>query len=126
MVVRVTIAISPELQYKANQLALCLGTVPADNATFGERKTANGFYYAGVQAPDHWVAASQLPAVAPGYAPDADVTAAREAQSVMDVYTPETAQPAQLGRITVIVAPDGLNTIPTHLALMGLSAGSPQ
>lgn len=121
MAVRVTIVVPPELLYEANQLALCLGTSARDVGTFGDLTTETGEYYAGARAPDHWVAAAQQPAVAPEYAPDADVTAARAAQAVMDVYTPETAQAAQPGRITAIVGPDELDTIPAHLALMGLS-----
>lgn len=122
MAVRVTIVVPADMQYEANQLALCLGTSARDVGMFGELTASNGMLYAGVRAPDEWVTAAQVPAVAPDFAPDADVTAARAAQAVLDVYTPDTAQAAQAGRITAVVGPDGLNTIPIHLAAIGLTA----
>lgn len=120
MYYRVTIAVSPELQYQANQLALCLGTAARDVGTFGELQTTNGMYYAGARVPAEWIDRAQQPIVAPDFALDADVEAAAAAQFVMDIYNLDSAQPAATGRITAIIGPDGLNTVPVHLAAMGL------
>lgn len=122
---RVTIAPDPALMWQANQLALCFGTVPADAETFGELWAVNAsgdyFVYASAVVPAAWLAGVSNPAVAPGFAPGADVAAARAAQAVLDVAPLSAPVPAALGRIAAITGPNAPDQVLSHLAALGLT-----
>lgn len=135
---RVTIIPPASLVYEANQLALCQGTDPADGQTFGDDRTAqdggaNLFYFAHTQVSGAWLAGTASPAVAPDFAPDADVTAAQTAQAALvrvgynltdaevSALGAVAAGPADPTKITVVIGPNVTNQLVPHLAAVGLT-----
>ena len=135
---RVTIIPPVALLHEANQLALCYGTDAADAQTFGDDRraqdgSANLFHFAHTQVSGAWLAGTAIPAAAPDFAPDADVTAAQTAQAAlvrvgynlsgaeMSALGAAAAGPADPAKITVVIGPNVTNQLVAHLAAVGLT-----
>jgi len=127
---RVTIVTGQNIIAEANQLALCLGEAPGDVDTFGHvwARDAGGTLYtiACVHATSAFPDDAQTPVVAPDHSPDADVDAARAAQSTLVVGTPDNPPTPGPDRVVALLGPnDTPDPLPQHIALMGLDFARP-
>lgn len=109
----------------ANQLALCLGAVPADGQTFGhdwaQDAAGNLYSWAAPVVTSEWLAALSAPIVAPSFAPDADLAAASRAAALLEIHPIAAAVPAAPDRVCAILSANVPNYLAANLAAAGLT-----
>ncbi|UYF99329.1 hypothetical protein [Halomonas sp. GD1P12] len=121
---RVTIPAPPAHTYEANQLALCLGESASDDHTFTaiNAQDPHGNQYALVSTvvKEKFLDGAETQLVAPDFAPNVDLAAAREAQALLRIGTLE--HPVQATpNILAVIKGDRLQSAHDHIAALGLT-----
>ena len=120
---RATIAAPEAMIDSANQLALCLGQSAADDQTFrvaNYQDSQGGLYaVASTVAKPNFVTGAQSQLVAPEFAPDVDLSAARAAQARLSIGSLDSPITATTTGMAAILG-DRLESAQDHLAALGL------
>lgn len=124
MSIRITIACPSEMIADANQFALCIGNTAADSSTFTtatwENEAGRSFALASLLASETFPKVATSDLVAPAYASDLDLEAAKRAQAALQIWSVHS--PLKVPELTAsgLVAIVGLEAA-LAVPLLGLS-----